>query len=192
MPERFDGEGDRRRSPRFSCGGQAEINCLPSTGVIVPGTLRDLSLHGCRVEITRPIDCGARAEIIVHVKAASFRALGTVRAIRGRSDAGVEFVQLSAGGKEKLEELMAELARSQALLNRLKCERRERDEEAFRRELEEGRLHAGRLSERFPFLQTILSSEKSEYKAKTEQAKSSGENCRVATLPLIVNIDLFG
>src|ERR1039458_2317010 len=102
MPERTGADEDRRRSPRFTCGGHAEIVCLPSTGILVPGTIRDLSLHGCWVDTSLPIDCGARAEIVVRVNADSFRAVGDVRAVRGPSGAGVEFVHLSAGGKDML------------------------------------------------------------------------------------------
>src|SRR5208282_20039 len=159
MPERTDDDKDRRRSPRFSCGGQAEIVCLPSTGIIVPGTIRDLSLHGCCVSTPQPMDCGAQAEILVRVNSASFRALGKVAATRGRSGAGVEFVQLSTGGKEMLADLIMELARLQALMNRLRSERREIDAGSFRKELEDGRLQAALLSERFPFLRTILPTE---------------------------------
>jgi hypothetical protein len=70
-----DLDRDRRRSPRFRCGGHAEITCLPSTGILLPGTIRDLSLHGCCVDTSRPIDCGVRAELVVRVNAASFRAV---------------------------------------------------------------------------------------------------------------------
>ena len=152
MPERTAADDDRRRSPRFSCGGHAEINCLPSTGIILPGTIRDLSLHGCWVETPLPIDRGARAEIVVRVNSASFRAVGEVRAIRGRSGAGVEFVYLSSGGKDLLAGLVTDLARLQALMKKLKSDRREMDEELFRKELADGRLQATMLSERFPFL----------------------------------------
>src|ERR1035438_10780453 len=100
---------DRRRTVRFNCGGQAQVSPLPSSGLVMPGTIRDLSLHGCWVEIPRPIDCGARAEILVRVNAASFRAVGEVRAVRGHSGAGLEFVQLSSGGKDRSEEHTSEL-----------------------------------------------------------------------------------
>jgi hypothetical protein len=97
-----DLDKDRRRSPRFRCGGHAEINCLPSSGILLPGTIRDLSLHGCCVDTSLPIDCGVRAELVVRVNAASFRAVGEIRAVRGRSGAALEFIHLSAGGKDTL------------------------------------------------------------------------------------------
>jgi hypothetical protein len=187
MPERTDAEEDRRRSPRFSCGGRAEINCLPSTGILLPGTIRDLSLHGCWVDISSPIDRGARAEIVVRVNAASFRAVGEVRAVRGRSGAGLEFVQLSSGGKEMLSGLIGELARLQAALNQLKSVRREMDAEAFRKELENGKHQATILSERFRFLPTILPAGNSQQE-DTERAGDDGS----VEKRLVVSVNLFG
>jgi hypothetical protein len=104
-PERTSEDDDRRRSARFSCGGLAKISRLPSDGVFVPGKILDLSLGGCCVDTALPINYGARTDIVVRVNAASFRALGEVRAIRGGSGACVEFVHLSAGGKDILANL---------------------------------------------------------------------------------------
>jgi hypothetical protein len=91
------------------------------------------------------------------VKAASFRAVGEVRAVRGHSGAGLEFVQLSSGGKDLLADLISQLVRLQALMNKLKSDRRKMDEESFRKEMEAGKLEAIALSKRFPFLGTTLS-----------------------------------
>jgi len=186
------GDKDRRRSPRFACGGQAEINCLPSTGILLPGTLRDLSLHGCWVDTSRPIDCGARAELVVHVNAVSFRAVGEVRAIRGSSGAGVEFVHLSAGGKDMLADLVTDLARLQALMNKLKSDRCVMDAESFRKEMEDGRYEAARLSERFPFLRGILPVERTNESSEVDGVTSVGKNRTVEGQSLVIAVDLFG
>lgn len=188
MPDRAAAEEDRRRSPRFTCGGQAKINCLPSNGMVLAGTIRDLSLHGCCLDIPQPFDCGVRAEIIVRVNAASFRAVGEVRAIRGRSGAGIEFVHLTAGGKDLLADLVTELARLQAIMNKLKSVRREMDAESFRRQLEVGKLQAGILSDRFPFLRAVLCAENSE----PDQAASDGQRRAVEPQALVIPVDLFG
>jgi len=192
MPDRTDADqdrtdNDRRRSPRFTCGGHAKISCLPSNGIFIPGTIRDLSLHGCCVDTTLPIDCGARAEIVMRVNAASFRAVGEVRAIRGRSGAGMEFVHLSAGGKDLLADLVTDLARLQALMNKLKSARREMDAESFRMQLEDGKLQVALLSKRFPFLGTILAAESSE----PDHAASDGQDRIAETQPLVIPVDLF-
>src|ERR1019366_2474654 len=118
------------------------ISCLPSEGIVLPGKIRDLSLGGCCVDTTLPIARGARAELFVRVNAASFRAVGEVRAIRSHSGACLEFVQLSAGGKGVLADLVRELARLQAVMNDIKSTRREIDPEAFRRQLDYRKLQA--------------------------------------------------
>jgi len=133
---------DRRCSPRFSCGGQVTISCLPSDGIVLPGKIRDLSLGGCCVDTTLPITRGARTELVVRVNAASFRAVGEVRAIRGHSGACLEFVLLSAGGKGVLADLVTELARLQTVMNDIKSTRREIDPESFRQQLDYRRLQA--------------------------------------------------
>lgn len=178
---------DRRRSPRFSCGGSAEIICLPSTGIIVPGTIRDLSLHGCWVDTSLPIECGARAEVVLRVNSASFRALGEVRAIRGQSGSGVEFVRLSANGKDMLADLVTDLARLQAIMSKLKSDRHKMDAELFRREMEEGNLRGATLRDRFLFLRTILPMEN----AEGEKTESAGMEI-IREERLVVPIDLFG
>ena len=188
MPERTDADEDRRRSPRFSCGGHAKITRLPSSGIFLPGTIRDLSLGGCCVDTTLPIDFGVRTEIVVRVNAASFRAVSEVKAMRGGSTACMEFVQLSAGGKDLLEDLVTELARLQSVVNKLRSARREMDTESFRRQLEAGKLQAVRFGERFPFLGTILSAEISEQ----DQAASIGKDRIVEAHPLVIPVDLFG
>ena len=219
MPERTDAEidcgdmdcraidcrdNDRRRSPRFKCGGEAKISRLPSDGIFVPGKIFDLSLGGCCVDTTLPIDFGVRTEIVVCVNAASFRAVGEVRAIRSRFGAGIEFVHLSAGGKHTLADLVTELARLQAVMNKLKAARREINAESFRKQLEEGKLQAAMLSERFSFLGTILpakssgessgenSEESSEESSEPGQAASAAKNLIVEAQPLVIRVDLFG
>ncbi len=197
MAERTDadiacGDDDRRRSTRFKCSGDAKISRLPSDGIFVPGKIFDLSLGGCCVDTTLPIDFGVRTEIVVRVNAASFRAVGEVRAIRGRSGAGIEFVHLSAGGKHMLADLVTELARLQAVMNKLNAARREMDAESFRRQLEIGKLQAGMLSERFPFLGTMLPAKSSGESSEPDQAASAGQDLIVEAQPLVIPVDLFG
>jgi hypothetical protein len=177
---------DRRRSPRFSCGGLAEIICLPSTGLIVPGSIRDLSLHGCWVETSRPIDCGAQAEVVLRVNSNSFRALGEVKAIRGQSGSGFEFVRLSASGKDMLADLVTDLARLHALMSKLKSDRRAMDAELLSKELKAGKISASAFRERFEFLRTTSLAED----AGREQTECAGFD--EIEERLVVPVDLFG
>jgi hypothetical protein len=94
-------DDDRRRSPRFICGGLAKILCLPSDGIYLAGKVRDLSMNGCGIETVSPLECGARAEILLQVSDTSFRAIGQVKAVRGPGGIGMEFIQLSSGGHDR-------------------------------------------------------------------------------------------
>ncbi len=197
MPERKSvdhvrAHDDRRGSQRFSCGGQVTISCLPSDGIVLPGKIRDLSLGGCCVDTPLPIARGARAELVVRVNAASFRAVGEVRAIRGQSGACLEFVQLSAGGKGVLADLVRELARLQAVMNDMKSIRREIDPELFSRQLDYRRLQAIRLSRRFPLLGETLPAESSGAGSEPDDEASVGKDPREEERLLAGPIDLFG
>jgi hypothetical protein len=69
---------------------------------------------------------------------------------------------MSAGGKDVLAELIAELARLQAGMSKLRSARREMNAATFEQELKEGRRQAARVSERLSYLGTILKAESAE------------------------------
>ena len=187
MAENTNGDDLRPRNPRFSCGGLAEISVLPSNGLYLSAKIRNLSLGGCCVDIPEPIECGARAEIVVHVNSSSFRAVGEVRGNRGKSEAGIEFVYLSRGGKDLLADLVAELARLQAVISQLKAARREAEAESFRKQLESGKLLAAMWSERLWSPEGLAPAEGSE----TDQVPSAGGNPNVGVQPLVIPVRLF-
>jgi hypothetical protein len=105
---------DRRRIPRYSCVGRAQIASLPLRGSLLTGTLRDLGLGGCCVEhitTASPFDLETRTEILVKVNSWSFRAMAQVKSLRSHSGISVEFLRLSAGGYNMLADLIADLVR---------------------------------------------------------------------------------
>jgi len=146
---------ERRRSPRFSCGGQAKIICLPSDGTLLPGRIRDLSLGGCSVETVSPLGWGARAEVLVQINTSSFRALSQVRALHGPYGIGMQFLHLSPGGQDMLVELIRELARQNAIAGTLRAARREPDQDRW------DECRAALLQESSPMLGRIIVSENS-------------------------------
>jgi hypothetical protein len=186
--ERHRGGKERRRTPRFNCGGYVELNWLPSNGIYVPGKVRDLSLHGCCIDTNALIDCGMRAEIVVRVKTNSFRALGEIKGIRGGGGAGIEFVRLSAGGRGLLEDLVGELAMLQAAIDKLKATGDKRDPKLVLSERNYRRLQAEMLSTRFPFLETIAP----EQNSKLDQSASGDKGLIGEEQPLVIAVDLFG
>jgi hypothetical protein len=121
-------DGERRRSPRFPCAGQATICGLPLDGKSIPATLRNLSAGGICVSIATPVELGARTEIVVRANAASFRAAALV-AGRTALGTGLQFLQVSARGKDVLADLLEQLARLQALNRKLRSPRIDEDTE---------------------------------------------------------------
>jgi hypothetical protein len=108
------GVSDRRRIPRYSCSGLAQIACLPLRGTLLRGRVRDLGLGGCCIECIEtvfPFDLGAQTEILVEVNSWFFRAMGHVRAVRERSGISMEFLRMSTGGYSMLADLIADLER---------------------------------------------------------------------------------
>lgn len=108
---------DRRRNPRYLCGGHAQLTLVPSNGAVLVGRLRNLGLGGCFVEVGSPLEVGTRTEVLVRANMLCFRAMSLVRAVRKCSGLGLEFIRLSAGGHSALSELIVDLRRLQALLN---------------------------------------------------------------------------
>jgi hypothetical protein len=198
--DRLDGVGsdsdgpeeNRRRSARFACAGEAKISRLPSDGFFLPAKILDLSLHGCRVDTTLPIDYGVRAEIVLRVNATSIRAVGEVRAMRGDSGAGIEFVHLSSGGKDMLADLIKELARLQAAMNKLTSARLATNARSFRTQLEDGKLQAARLSRRIAVLGVALSDRNLAESSESNRTASAGKNAIEEVRPLVIAVDLFG
>src|SRR5271154_2342550 len=58
MPKRTDLDEERRRSPRFNCGGQVRLNRLPSDGIILAGSIRDFPSTSLRALHVSWCDCG--------------------------------------------------------------------------------------------------------------------------------------
>lgn len=130
---------DRRRVPRYSCGGVAQISSLPLYGSLLTAKVRDLGLGGCCVECAENIpllDLGTRAEIVVNVNSWFFRARAHVKSIRGLSGISMEFTRMSAGASSMLADLIADLHRSRQplswnLSDRQRSIRRQRDSVAI-------------------------------------------------------------
>ena len=112
--EWFAAGGDRRRIPRYSCSGLAQITCLPLSGSLLRGRVRDLGLGGCCIECIEAVpllDPGDKTEILLEVNSWFFRAITHVKAIRGRDALSMEFLRMSAGGSSMLADLIADLER---------------------------------------------------------------------------------
>ena len=153
------------------------------TACMFPGRLRNLSLGGVCLDMSHVFDLGTRTEILVSVNAASFRTLGLVRAMEPLR-ASIEFVQMSAGSRDLLADLIAEFERLAVAANKLRLERIETEEE-LRREMKQAGVRVARLS----------GSDLSTARASREDCSGheSAEQERIVKVaPLLLKVDLFG
>jgi hypothetical protein len=110
---------DRRRTPRYSCVGVAQISSLPLYASLLTAKVRNLGLGGCCIECAERVpllDLDTRTEIVVKVNSWFFRAWAHVKSIRGASEISMEFTRMSAGASSMLADLIADLEGSQQLL----------------------------------------------------------------------------
>ena len=99
---------NRRRYPRYDCTGAVAVGS-PHTGRPSKGKLLNLSVGGCFAETDWPLEVGTRVEVLLEVNRLSFRAVGEVRMLDSRGGMGIEFSGMSAGGRQRLRELISEL-----------------------------------------------------------------------------------
>lgn len=97
----------------------------------------------------------------------------------------MQFVYLSAGGKDLLEDLVSGLAKLQALINSLKCARRETDAELLE-QLESRGLQA-MLNQRFPVIRTVLTPDHHEEGSVAQD----GPRLILEAQPEVIPVDLF-
>ena len=100
---------ERRRSFRYRCDGSAELR-QEDSDVRTWGTLADISMHGCYVEMTATFPVGTRLELCLETGGVRVRALGEVRTAYPFLGIGVAFGELMAEEREKLRELLQRLS----------------------------------------------------------------------------------
>jgi PilZ domain len=104
-------EEDRRRHPRFQCGGEAEIRTLCS-GHRAQGKIINLSVGGCLIQLEDDHNFrrGEGAEMTFCVRQLPLRVQGSIRQTYVGQAVGVEFTVLTERGKRQLLQLIEELA----------------------------------------------------------------------------------
>lgn len=187
-------EGERRRSPRFNCGGRATLYRLPFDGKSIPANLRNLSCGGLCVDVTQPVEPGARAEVVVCVNSVSFRAAALVRNQKETSGTSLQFVQLGTVAKEVLDDLLARLAKVQALNRKLRTARIDEDLEQM---LSEERM----LVEQKQFRAFVAGNcgvwvarerKGADSEAQVQGVQQEPEAKAEVVVPQLIEIDLFG
>jgi Tfp pilus assembly protein PilZ len=112
---------DRRR---YECFGSVDIR-LGLVGLLEKGRIANLSPSGCYVKTDSPFEVGEKIEMTLHVNKMSFRVTGNVVHVPSSvvvgnrkatsSGMGVQFMNMSAGARTRLQELIGELKTNENL-----------------------------------------------------------------------------
>ena len=102
---------ERRRSPRFKCAGGAEFTAEDSN-VRMWGTLTDISLRGCYVEMSTTFPVDTKVELVLEAVGIRFRARGTVRISYPMLGMGILITEIAPDQKLLLEQLLSALAKT--------------------------------------------------------------------------------
>lgn len=108
---------NRRKYDRYRAPSTATVTAVPAgtdrPPMTVSGVLRDLSLGGCFAETLTPLFDGTRVNIAVRVGDVTIEAQGHVALYRRLVGMGVQFDEVPDGSRGRLEELVAQLSRTQ-------------------------------------------------------------------------------
>jgi len=81
------------------------------------GTLTDISLHGCYVEMKTTFPIGTKVELLLRSFGILIQARGTVRTSYPLLGMGICFVEIEAGQQAQLKQLLDALTESGAVCN---------------------------------------------------------------------------
>jgi hypothetical protein len=175
---------NHRLHRRLLCGGEARINLLPEDGALYFGALRDLSRGGVCIDMPCPLELGSRAELLVRINGLTFRTVGQV-ANKEHLRTGMEFVHLTAGGREMLEEFLVDLEAAQKAMAKLRMGRVE-SEAALSRQLMAAGVGSVVLNSGIPLL--LGSADRSLEPSANERMIETVE----AVVRVDVRMDVFG
>jgi hypothetical protein len=106
---------ERRRSPRYTCEGSAEIRAA-GTEVRTRVTLTDISLHGCYVETQATYPVETVLEIKLEVNGFKVEVRGKVRVNYPYLGMGIAFAEMSQENCGRLKELVTSISRPTVIL----------------------------------------------------------------------------
>lgn len=117
---------EKRRHPRYICGGIAEIRASSTIKAPLCGNILNLSASGCRLLLDDPgnLHLGLIVHIDFTVNRRWFLIRGEIRFLPERTEpgqlaVGIEFMSMDARTQERLMELIGELEGRQRTLAKL-------------------------------------------------------------------------
>lgn len=99
---------ERRQSPRLRCSGSAEFRAAGSD-VRMWGTLTDISLHGCYVEMNTTFPVGTQVDLVLKSFGIRIHTPGSVRATYPFLGMGICFTAIEMEEQQRLKQLLAAL-----------------------------------------------------------------------------------
>jgi hypothetical protein len=100
---------DRRKSPRLHCSGSVEFQ-VAGREVLMWGTLTDISLHGCYVEMKDTFPVGAQVHLVLKSCGGRVESRGQVRTSYPALGMGISFTDIDRKQQGQLQQLLAMLA----------------------------------------------------------------------------------
>jgi hypothetical protein len=100
---------ERRQSPRLRCSGSVEFRAAGSD-TLLWGTLTDISLHGCYVEMTTTFPVDTKVDLVMKSFGVQIHTAGTVRATYPSVGMGICFADIEPVEQLRLKQLLASLA----------------------------------------------------------------------------------
>jgi hypothetical protein len=104
---------ERRKAPRFSCAGRIEMR-VEGADYRMGGTLTDISLHGCYVEMNNTYPVGTKLNLELEVISKKLKLSGVVRAAYPFLGMGISFGAIERKPLAELQELLVALAARKA------------------------------------------------------------------------------
>lgn len=104
-------ERERRSSPRFRCTGSVSLT-PDGTEVRMWGTLTDISLRGCYVEMSSTLPVDTKVNLVIDSSGIRIRANGIVRISYPGLGMGILLTELAPEQSEFLDQLLATLAQT--------------------------------------------------------------------------------
>jgi PilZ domain len=136
---------ERRRSPRFQCSGSVEFH--PQDGIAHTwGTLTDISLHGCYVEMPNAFPVDMLVSLTIESLGIRFSTQAKVRASYPSLGMGMCFADIKPEQQTQLEQLLRALTGQRSALSIRRAETASPTELVAAADAE---IFAGKLAEHF-------------------------------------------
>jgi PilZ domain-containing protein len=100
---------ERRQSPRYKCQGSAQF-CIKGSDIRTWGTLTDISLRGCYIEMMATFPVGATVDLLLELNGVRAEVTGEIRVSYPCLGMGIAFREISDANRARLLEMLRTLA----------------------------------------------------------------------------------